>query len=56
MHSHVDLDRFRGDFFAETLAAIEAAAHAGRLESTGVSLEVIWSEHLAVLRELELIL
>jgi HPt (histidine-containing phosphotransfer) domain-containing protein len=46
----------RATLLADALAALEAAAHAGRIESTGVSLEVIRSEHLAVLRELELIL
>jgi len=46
----------RATLLADALAAIEAAAHAGRLESTGVSLEEIRTEHLAVLRELELLL
>ena len=46
----------RATLLADALAALEAAAHAGRLESTEVSLEEIRSEHLAVLRELELLL
>jgi HPt (histidine-containing phosphotransfer) domain-containing protein len=46
----------RATLLADALAALEAAAHAGRLESNGVSLEEIRSEHLAVLRELELLL
>jgi HPt (histidine-containing phosphotransfer) domain-containing protein len=41
---------------ADALAAMEAAAHAGRLESIGLSFEEIRTEHLAVLRELELLL
>jgi HPt (histidine-containing phosphotransfer) domain-containing protein len=46
----------RATLLADALAAMEAAAHAGRLESVGVSLEEIRTEHLAVLRELELVL
>jgi HPt (histidine-containing phosphotransfer) domain-containing protein len=44
----------RATRLADALAAMEAAAHAGRLESIGVSLEEIRSEQHAVLRELEL--
>ena len=43
----------RATRLADALAALEAAAHAGRLESIVVSLEEIRSEHLAVLRELD---
>ena len=43
----------RATLLADALAAIEASAHACRLESIEVSLEEIRSEHLAVLRELE---
>jgi HPt (histidine-containing phosphotransfer) domain-containing protein len=46
----------RATLLADALAAMEAAAHAGRLESIGVSLEEIRSEYLSVLRELELLL
>ena len=46
----------RATLLADALAAMEAAAHAGRLESIGVSLEEIRTEYLSVLRELELLL
>jgi HPt (histidine-containing phosphotransfer) domain-containing protein len=43
----------RATLLADALAAMEATAHAGRLESIGVSLEEIRSEQHAVMRELE---
>jgi HPt (histidine-containing phosphotransfer) domain-containing protein len=46
----------RASVLAERLASVEADAHAGHLESIAVSLEQIRSEHLAVMRELEVTL
>jgi HPt (histidine-containing phosphotransfer) domain-containing protein len=42
----------RASFLAERLALVEAAAHAGRLESIAELLEQIRGEHVGVLREL----
>lgn len=46
----------RATLLTDALAAMEAAAHAGRLESIGLSLKEIRNEQHAVLRELELTL
>ena len=46
----------RASVLAERLASAEAAAHAGRLESIEALLEQIRSEHVAVMRELQVTL
>jgi HPt (histidine-containing phosphotransfer) domain-containing protein len=43
----------RASVLAERLALVEAAAHAGRLESIGVLLDQVREEHVAVLRQLK---